>query len=88
MHTKITNVKALNHASIKGFFTLEFTEIGLKIVDCKLILLKNGKDYFIGFPSQKLEDGSYRNFIFLDKDKKESQEIQDDIIIEVIKQLK
>jgi DNA-binding cell septation regulator SpoVG len=87
MKINISDVRPFNHSSIKAFFTLELVDIGMKIKDCKVILTKNGQDFFIGFPSKKEENGSFTNLIFLEREKKESQELHQDILKGILAEL-
>jgi DNA-binding cell septation regulator SpoVG len=87
MKINITDVRPFNHNSIKAFFTLELVDIGMKIKDCKVILTKNGQDYFIGFPSKKEENGSYTNIIFLERENKVSQDLHSDILKGILSEL-
>jgi len=48
----------------------------MNIRDCKLVMTKDNQDYFIGFPSQKLENGSFVNLITLTKDNEKSEDFQ------------
>jgi len=76
MEISISDVRAINHDTVKAFFTLHIRDIGMNIRDCKLVMTKDNQDYFIGFPSQKLENGSFVNLITLTKDNEKSEDFQ------------
>jgi DNA-binding cell septation regulator SpoVG len=65
---QIKNAKASTHSSIKGNFDVLFTDTQLTLKECRLILGKNGS-WFIGFPSAKQTDGSFRQMVFMENEK-------------------
>jgi len=77
---KVSNVRLVDNATLKAFFSLHLEEIGLHINDCKLVLTKDGQDYFIGFPSKKENNGSYTNLLYLEKENAASKQFQADVL--------
>lgn len=63
MEITITNVRPSTHRSIKGNFDVSFSDLQLTIKECRLISGSSGM--FIGFPSQKQEDGQYKQMIYM-----------------------
>ncbi len=66
MEIKIENCRPSNHATIKGNFNVLFPDLKLTIKECRLVKKKAGEEYFIGFPSYKQQDGSWKHDIFMD----------------------
>lgn len=87
MQAKIQNMRAVDFKNVKAFFTIELTDLGMSINDCKLVSRNDGNGFFIGWPSAKQPDGTYKNMIFLNKDSKKAEEFQEDIIKKVVDKL-
>ncbi len=65
---KIVRMKKGSWGKVKAFFDLE-TEDGFTIKGFKIVEGIDGE--FVGFPSQKNNDGEYHDTVFADKDLKE-----------------
>jgi hypothetical protein len=88
MQVAVKDFRVLDNSTIKGFFTLELSDIGMSIKDCKLVSRKDGTGFFIGWPSVKDQAGAYKNFIFLNKDSKAAETFQEEVIKKLDKYLK
>jgi hypothetical protein len=88
MQVNIKDFRVLDNSTIKGFFTLELSEYGLSIKDCKLVSRKDGSGFFIGWPSIKDQAGAYKNFIFLNKDSKAADNFNEEVLKKLDKYLK
>ena len=76
---EVTNCKPSQHVTIKGNFDVFFPELKLKIKECRLVKKKATEDYFIGFPSQKVNE-SWITHVFME-DSEYTKEILDQAIL-------
>jgi hypothetical protein len=84
MQIKIENTRPSTHSTIKGNFDVLMPEIKLTIKECRLVLNRSG-EYFIGFPSHKDTNGSWRQEIYMDdKDNPTYKEILDQAVLAVL----
>jgi DNA-binding cell septation regulator SpoVG len=84
MEITISNVRPATHRSIKGNFDVSFSDIQLTIKECRLISGSSG--FFIGFPSQKQDDGQYKNLIFMNDKNPYYEEILSKAMDQIINQ--
>jgi len=76
---EVTNCKPSQHITIKGNFDVLIPELKLKIKECRLVKKKGSEEYFIGFPSHKINDSWITN-VFME-DSEYTKDILDQAIL-------